>query len=43
MLPKPPKEKRRKRIAREKLLSSDLWVAHIEKYSPLFPFAKLSV
>ena len=43
VLPKPPKGKRRKRTAREKLLSSDLWVAHIEKCSPLSPFAKLSV
>ncbi|RVX05606.1 Origin of replication complex subunit 1 [Vitis vinifera] len=30
VLPKPPKGKRRKRTAREKLLSSDLWAAHIE-------------
>ena len=43
VLPKPPKGKRRKRTTREKLLSSDLWAAHIEKYSPLSPFAKLSV
>lgn len=30
VLPKPPKGKKRKRTAREKLLSSDLWTAHIE-------------
>ncbi|RVW18520.1 Origin of replication complex subunit 1A [Vitis vinifera] len=31
VLPNPPKGKKRKRTAREKLLSSDLWAAHIEK------------
>lgn len=41
VLPNPPKGKKRKRTAREKLLSSDLWAAHIEKYSLLSPFAKL--
>ncbi|RVW48707.1 Origin of replication complex subunit 1A [Vitis vinifera] len=41
VLPNPPKGKKQKRTAREKLLSSDLWAAHIEKYSPLSPFAKL--
>lgn len=30
VLPNPPKGKKRKRTAREKLLSSDLWTAHIE-------------
>ena len=43
VLPNPPKGKKQKRTAREKLLSSDLWAAHIEKYSLLSPFAKLSV
>lgn len=41
-LPKPPKGKRRMRTSREKLLSSDLWAAHIEKYGPS-SFAKLPV
>lgn len=30
-LPIPPKVKKRRRTAREKLLSSDLWAAHIER------------
>ncbi|RVX12887.1 Origin of replication complex subunit 1A [Vitis vinifera] len=30
VLPNPPKGKKQKRTAREKLLSSDLWAAHIE-------------
>ncbi|WKA01638.1 hypothetical protein VitviT2T_019909 [Vitis vinifera] len=34
VLPNPPKGKKRKRTAREKLLPSDLWAAHIEKKSP---------
>ena len=42
-LPKPPKGKKRKRTAREKLLSSDLWAAHIDRYSPSSSFAILSV
>lgn len=35
-LPKPPQGKKRVRTMKEKLLSSDLWAAHIERFWSLF-------
>lgn len=40
--PEPPEGKKRSRTAREKLLSSDLWAARIERFVPLLSYFSMS-